>query len=86
MAAALPGTVPMGDSTVLATKPTIPGKLEVAVYRGGVQQEVLYSADVKEGLFLLPWKPKLAGDYLVRWTFGNGYREFAVRVPALKTN
>lgn len=85
MAAALPGTVPMGDSTVLATKPTIPGKLEVALYRGGVRQEVLYSADVQAGLFLLPWTPKVPGDYLVRWTFGDGYREFAVRVPALKT-
>jgi hypothetical protein len=40
---------------------------------------------VQAGLFLLPWTPKIPGDYLVRWTFGDGYREFAVRVPALKT-
>ncbi|MEK7751536.1 MAG: MFS transporter [Acidobacteriota bacterium] len=61
-----------GESTVLAAKPTVPGSLEIAVYRDGVRREVLHSAGVPAGLFLLPWKPKTAGDYVLRWTFGDG--------------
>jgi hypothetical protein len=80
MAAALPGVVAAGESTVLTAKPTVPGSLEIAVYRDGVRREILHSADVPAGLFLLPWKPKAAGDYVLRWSFGDGYREFAVRV------
>lgn len=49
--AALPGVVSAGESTVLAAKPTVPGRLEIAVYRNGVRQEILLSADVQRACF-----------------------------------
>ena len=62
----------------------MPGKLEIAIYRDGVRQEILHSAEVPAGLFLLTWKPRTSGEYIVRWSFGDGYREFGVSVRSAK--
>jgi hypothetical protein len=96
VAAVLPHTITAGKPSILVCKARADTALEVAVYSGdGTEKKmVLFSGqaaggtDGHAGIHILQWDGsdpagggKLAsGDYRVRWTTPDGYREFPVTV------
>ena len=63
-----------------------PGNLQIDLYStDGKKLTSLYDGNIKEGTFLITWngkdkttKTSYKGDFKIRWTIGNGYREFPV--------
>jgi hypothetical protein len=52
---------------------------------GGKKVHNLYKGKIGEGIFMITWdgkdpakKANYQGDYMIRWTIGEGYREFPV--------
>jgi hypothetical protein len=95
VAAVLPSIVKKGNSTILLCKARIPqDPFEVALYSADGKERVLVihqgaipgGTDGLAGIFILPWDPAsskekaLKGDYRVRWTGVDGYREFPITV------
>lgn len=77
LAAALPSVFKAGEKTILIGRSVVPGEIEVALYSadGKTKQKVLgHSA-------LMEWDgAALKGNYLIRWTFAQGYREFPIAI------
>ncbi|MGD1002808.1 MAG: hypothetical protein ABSA67_19130 [Candidatus Brocadiia bacterium] len=95
VAAVMPSVVKKGASTIILCKSRIPqDPFEVALYSADGKDKVLVihqgkiagGLDGHAGIFILPWDPAsskdkpLSGDYRVRWTGVDGYREFPVTV------
>ncbi len=95
MAAVLPSIVKKGASTIILCKSRIPqDPFEVALYSADGKDKLLAihqgkidgGLDGHAGIFILQWDPAssqdkpLSGDYRVRWTAVDGYREFPVTV------
>ena len=94
LAAALPYVVEAGKETMLISKSVVDGKLEIALMSadGSKKLTVLHTGEVKggsdghAGVFILPWNLQVdgkrleAGDYRIRWTFGEGYAEYPLTV------
>ena len=95
VAAVLPSVVKKGDSTIILCKARIPqDPFEIALYSADGKDKILVihegkihgGLDGHAGIFILQWDPAsskekpLMGDYRVRWTGVDGYREFPVTV------
>jgi hypothetical protein len=94
MAAVLPCVFRQGEKTLIVNKAWQPGAMEIDLYGADGKNKIaaLYKGPVPgakdglEGFFIFPWdgtdqaKSLLPGNYRVRWTMGQGYRERAVTV------
>lgn len=91
MACVLPAAVDRGTGASLVSKSLVAGDFEVALYSADGAKKVadIYSGktpggtDGREGVLVLAWKPGAdvaAGDYRVRWTLKDGFREYAISV------
>ena len=95
VAAVLPSIVKKGNSAILLCKARIPqDPFEIALYSADGKKKVLVihqgkidgGLDGREDTFILQWDPAstkekpLKGDYRIRWTGVDGYREFPVTV------
>jgi hypothetical protein len=95
VAAVLPSIVKKGNSTIILCKARIPqDPFEIALYSADGKDKVLVihqgkipgGLDGHAGIFILQWDPAsskdkpLSGDYRIRWTSVDGYREFPVTV------
>ncbi len=95
VAAVLPSVVKKGNSTIILCKARIPqDPFEIALYSADGKEKILVihegkidgGLDGHAGIFILQWDPAsskekpLMGDYRVRWTGVDGYREFPVTV------
>ncbi|MCK4965668.1 hypothetical protein KAS50_01480, partial [bacterium] len=91
MAAVMPNIIEEGKESVIICKSWKAGELEIALYSKNGKIKTLYkgpiegSSDNGSGFFLVKWdgtnpdkNEKYKGDYRIRWTFGNEYREFPV--------
>jgi hypothetical protein len=96
VAAVMPSVAKKGTPSIVLCKARIPqDKFEVALYSGDGKEKLqtLYQgkidggADGHAGIFILQWDPASSqdqplkkGDYRMRWTGIDGYREFPVTV------
>ncbi len=72
--------------SIIICKSWIPGKLQIDLYSpGGKQVNNLHKGKIGEGIFIITWdgkdpakKATYKGDYKIRWTIGEGYREFPI--------
>ncbi|RJP22362.1 MAG: hypothetical protein C4527_21965 [Candidatus Omnitrophota bacterium] len=90
MAAVLPRANSAEQSRYLVSQTRIPGFVEIALFSGDGQQKIMdiRSHENKEtkkdgaGLLIVEWQGKgiAPGDYRIRWTVRDGYREFPVSV------
>ena len=87
MAAVLPHIITIVTESIIINKSERPGKLEVSLYSiDGKKIKQLYKGNAgKESscIFIITWdgtdsKETYKGDYRIRWTFGDGYREMPV--------
>ena len=93
MAAVIPHIITRGKESIIINKSWKSGELEIALYStDGKKIKKLYDGPIEEGfyggpsgIFLITWdgtdpdnKETYAGNYHIRWTFGDGYREFPV--------
>ena len=98
MAVVIPSVVVRGEESVIINKSWTSGNLEIALYSGDVKKKVLYNgyiqggSDGLGGIFLFKWDGNdpdgletYSGDYKIRWTLGNDYREFPIYVT-IQTN
>jgi len=89
LATVLPHKVPKDGKSIIVCKSWNAGELQIDVYStAGEKLTNLYKGNIdKETLFVITWDGKDAakkaiynGDYKIRWTIGNGYREFPITV------
>ncbi len=94
VAAVLPSVVKKGNSAIILCKARIPqDPFEIALYSADGKEKILVihqgridgGTDGHAGIFILQWNPAtsstpLNGDYRIRWTGVDGYREFPVTV------
>ena len=88
MAAVLPHSIANGESSVIICKSRIPDVLKVDVYsKEGKKLLNLYDGKIGDGFYTTTWDGKdpsnkisFKGDYKIRWTTGNGYREYPIVV------
>jgi hypothetical protein len=86
LATVLPHIVTKGGKSIIICKSWIPGELQIDVYSTeGKKVSSLYRGKISEGIFIITWdgkdpakKATYKGDYKIRWTIGNGYREFPI--------
>lgn len=93
MAVVIPHIIERGKKSVIISNAMKPGNVEIALYSsdGAKKIKTLYkspvdgSTDHNSGSFLITWdgkdpdkKETYKGDYRIRWTFGDGYREYPV--------
>jgi hypothetical protein len=86
LATVLPHKFIKGEKAIIICKSWIPGELKIDVYStDGKKITGLYNGKISEGTFLITWdgtdpakKATFKGDYNIRWTIGNGYREFPI--------
>ncbi len=86
MAAVLPHIIANGESSVIICKSRVPDFLKVDVYsKDGKKLLNLYDGKIGEGFYTTTWDGKdpsgkinFKGDYKIRWTTGNGYREYPI--------
>ncbi len=90
----MPCVIQRGVPAVLASKALQPGDLEVALYTTeGRAARILHKRkaeganDLPGGITVLRWdgtdpdgKETFEGDYRIRWTMAEGYREFGITV------
>ena len=88
MAAVVPGVFSKGDKVALVNYSWEPGELEVALYSGNGKDKIREIFKGKKPTDnLIEWdgtdpekKINFKGDYRVRWTLGNDYREFPITI------
>ena len=94
MAAVLPRVIRRGTPSILISKSVKPGELEIAFHTtGGEKVRVLHcgettgGSDGHAGVFIFRWDgtdpegmETYAGNYRIRWTLGEGHREFPITV------
>jgi hypothetical protein len=86
LATVLPHSITKEKPSVIICKSWIPGELQIDLYSTvGMQLANLYKGKIGEGTFIISWdgkdpskKTKYKGDYKIRWTIGDGYREFPI--------
>lgn len=87
MATVLPSRVEKGEEAILVCKSNEPGELKIEVYsKQGKRIETLYTEQIQKNRTVVhTWNGKGAGtnkpykgEYTIRWTIGDGYREFPV--------
>ena len=93
MVAVIPHIITRGKESIIINKSWKSGELEIALYStDGEKIKKLYNGPIEEGfyggpsgIFLITWdgtdpdnKETYAGNYYIRWTFGDGYRELPV--------
>ncbi|MEI6047299.1 MAG: hypothetical protein WCS03_00245 [Bacteroidota bacterium] len=86
MATVLPHIITKNEKSIIICKSWIPGELQIDLYSPDDKKVFnLYNGKITEGIFLITWdgkdpdkKTSYKGDYKIRWTIGNGYREFPV--------
>ena len=88
MAAVVPGIITKGDQVALVNYSWIPGELGITLYSVYGRNKIL---EIFKGMKptdnVIEWdgtdpqkKITLKGDYLVRWTLENEYREFPISI------
>ena len=90
MAAVMPHIITRGKKSVIASKPSQSGQLEIALYSkdGKTKIKTLSNKPARSEVFsIMEWdgtdpdkKQTYAGDYLIRWTLTDGYRQFPVTI------
>ncbi|MGC1240084.1 MAG: hypothetical protein WA874_00785, partial [Chryseosolibacter sp.] len=89
MATVLPSRLKKDGQTIIVCKSTEPGELKIDLYsKQGKKLETLHTARVdKNRTVVHTWDGRSAatkkpykGEYTIRWTIGDGYREFPVVV------
>lgn len=94
LAAVLPHIITKGEKTIIICKSWISDILEIDLYSTeGKKIKNLYKGKIggtKEiggGVFITTWdgkdpskKETYKGDFKIRWTIGNGYREFPITI------
>jgi hypothetical protein len=88
MAAVLPHLIANGEKSVIICKSRKPDTLKIDVYsKDGKQLLNLYDGKIGDGFYTTTWDGKdpankltFKGDYKIRWTTGNGYREYPIVV------
>jgi hypothetical protein len=94
-AAVMPRTVQKGNNSVVFSKAVVPVELEVAVYSADGKEKLLTlfkgkaegSTDGVAGFHIVQWDGtdpagtrSFQGEYRIRWTVPDGYREFPIAV------
>ena len=90
MAAVLPQTISRGEKTIIANKAFKAGELEIALYSKDGKKKIkqLHKGRVRvDQIFVMEWdgtdpatKQKYAGDYTIRWTLNEGYRQRPITI------
>lgn len=86
LATVLPHLISKGEKSIIICKSWVPGKLMIDLYStDGKKICNLFTGKIGEGTFMITWDGKdpakkalFKGDYKIRWTIGEGYREFPV--------
>ncbi len=86
MATVLPHLVTRGGKSIIICKTWVPGDLQIDLFSTEDKQVCrLFHGKIPEGTFMITWdgkdptkKATYKGDYKIRWTIGDGYREFPV--------
>ena len=86
LAAVLPHKIPAGGQSIIICNSWNSGQLEIDLYKTSGEKVVnLFKGNVKAGLFMMKWdgkapegQGKYSGEYKIRWTINNGYREHPV--------
>lgn len=89
LATVLPHIISKEEKAIIICKSWVPGDLEIDLYaKDGKKIRNLYTGKIGEGTFITTWDGKdpdkksiYKGTYNIRWTIGNGYREFPVVIP-----
>jgi hypothetical protein len=87
-ATVLPHRIPQNGSSIIVCKSWVPGQLKIDLYElHGEKVCTLYDGIIQAGFFMMTWdgkdpvkKASYKGEFKVRWTIGEGYREFPVRI------
>ena len=86
LATVLPHTLKNGEESVIICQSWIRGDLQIDMYSTDDRKICnLFNGKIDKGIFLITWNGKdpakkmtYKGDYKIRWTIGDGYREFPV--------
>ena len=87
LATVLPHQIKKGKQAIIVCKSRNPGELQIDLYsKQGKKLENLLTRQIeKDRTVVLTWdgkgtanKEAYAGEYTIRWSIGNGYREFPV--------
>jgi hypothetical protein len=86
LAAVLPRTIPAEGQSIIICNSWNPGKLMIDLYTpSGKKVTNIYQGDIGEGLFMMKWdgkdsegKTRYSGNYKIRWSINDGYREFPI--------
>lgn len=87
LAVVLPHIIPKNGESIIVCKSWNPGELQIDLYSSANEKlGNLYTGNIeKDRTFLITWdgkdpkkKAKYVGEYKIRWTINNGYREFPV--------
>ncbi|MEO8763569.1 MAG: hypothetical protein ABI416_04745, partial [Ginsengibacter sp.] len=85
-AVVLPHTVPGEGKSIILCKSWKGGNLQIDLYTTeGKKMTNIYAGTIGEGVFITQWDGKdpekkntFKGNYKIRWTINDGYREFPV--------
>lgn len=86
LAAVLPHIIPADGEAIIICNSWNPGELMIDLYTEDDEKVAnLFKGDIGEGVFMIKWdgkdpegKADFSGDYKIRWTINDGYREFPV--------
>jgi hypothetical protein len=87
LATVLPHQVAQDEQAIIVCKSNTPGQLTIDLYsRDGKKLEKLFTREIdKNRTVVYTWDGKSSetqkrykGEYLIRWSIGDGYREFPV--------
>ena len=93
LAVVIPHIIEKGKESVIISKSWKSGELEIALYSKGGEKKIktLYKGPIEgssehtTGVFLITWDGKdpdkkeiYKGDYRIRWTLRDGYREYPI--------
>jgi 5-hydroxyisourate hydrolase-like protein (transthyretin family) len=89
LATVLPHRLQKDTNAIIICKTYEPGYLQIDLYSmDGKKLQGLYTGKIKEGTFITTWDGRLKdknermkkGKYYVRWSIGDGYRQFPVEI------
>ena len=90
MASALPQSISKGQKVILVSKSTQGGQLEICLYSKDGKKKIkqLHKGQVRtDQIFVMEWdgsdpenKRAYTGDYRIRWTLSDGYRERPISI------
>ena len=85
LATVLPHIISKDEKSIIICKSWVPGELQIDLYSNEGQVNNLYKGKIGAGIFIITWdgkdpakKATYKGDYKIRWTIGEGYREFPI--------